>query len=268
MKKIKIALVDDSPFDLQILRDAFQKSTHIDLCYTFMNGSDFLQYLSENTLDIDVAVIDYNMPILNGLETFKNLSINKVNFKLLLTSHAYHPQAMKELTKIDTQNYCMKTPETLQTALLRIMDNKNVYDSPSSLHAWETLSKTDALAAKDEFSWRTFLSPLEKKIIKLISLGWCSAEIGRMLGYQASSIEKYRGYILKNLGIKNAQQLSSWAITSGLVSLSFTKMAHFDVLSYLSVPMEELNLLRLVYKFQKDPSQFPLSKKNYSAKKK
>ncbi len=268
MKKIRIALVDDNAFDLQILRDAFQKSDCVEVCYTFMNGSDLLQYLSENTLDIDVAVIDYHMPILNGLETFKNLSINKMGFKLLLTSHAYNANAMKELTKLESQNYCMKSPEHIQTALRRIVEGRNVYDSVASIQAWESLSKSDGLSEKDEYSWRSFLTPLEKKIIKLISLGWCSAEIGKMLGYQASSIEKYRGYILKNLGVKNSQQLSAWAIASGLVSVSFTRMTDFDVLSYLSVPMEELNLLRLVYKFQKDPTQFPLNKKGDNKKKK
>jgi DNA-binding CsgD family transcriptional regulator len=62
------------------------------------------------------------------------------------------------------------------------------------------------------------LSPLHKSIISLIAEGKNSNEIGDILGYETSSIEKYRTVILRELELKNTQVLITFAMSNGIIS--------------------------------------------------
>jgi hypothetical protein len=57
-------------------------------------------------------------------------------------------------------------------------------------------------------------------------MGDNSQVIAEALGYETSSIEKYRGTILKALDLKNSQQLTAWAFSHGLINASFVFCAN------------------------------------------
>jgi len=120
-----------------------------------------------------------------------------------------------------TQNYCQKSSTLILSLLPKIMAGQNIYDDVASVRDWEFRSKENSLQMKDDLYWRDLLSPLDKKIIQHICNGLNSTQIGLLLGYETSSIEKYRGIILQNLELNNSQQLSSWAFANGLVNSSF-----------------------------------------------
>jgi hypothetical protein len=57
-------------------------------------------------------------------------------------------------------------------------------------------------------------------------MGENSQVIAEALGYETSSIEKYRGTILKALDLKNSQQLTAWAFSHGLINASYVFCAN------------------------------------------
>jgi DNA-binding NarL/FixJ family response regulator len=85
---------------------------------------------------------------------------------------------------------------------------------------WEQLSEKLGLKQKDESRWRHHLSPIELKIIRFICKGYNSKEIALKMGYETSSIEKYRGLIVKALELRGSGQLVSWAFAQGIVTPS------------------------------------------------
>ncbi|OYU96728.1 MAG: hypothetical protein CFE21_00120 [Bacteroidetes bacterium B1(2017)] len=245
MKKYRIALIDDNEGDMKLLCKALNETDQFEVRHTFMNGADFLSFLANNSIeaDIDIAVIDFQMPILNGLETIRNLISQQVPFKLLLVSHGYYGNAMKGLSDIGTQNYCAKTPEMIELCATKLLEGRMVYDTIHPIVEWEGTSKVSSLHLKDESYWRNLISPLDKKIIKLICLGLSSNEIAPILGYETSSIEKYRGAILKSLNLKNSHQLAAWAFITGLISPTFVYYNQNQFLSSQSVSLEDNGLI-------------------------
>jgi DNA-binding NarL/FixJ family response regulator len=221
MKKIQVAIIEDNPSDLQIMVSSLENTGQFQVLRKFMNGSDFLLAMSEELIPIDLVIMDYRMPVLNGLETFRNLHHRNVRFKILLVSHGYYSHVMKEVMSMGTQNYCQKSVPFILKNLHRIMAGRTLYEDIEVLRNWEGQSKELALQIKDELYWRDLLSPLDKKIIQHICNGLNSTQIGKLLGYETSSIEKYRGLILQSLELNNSQQLSSWAFANGLVNSSF-----------------------------------------------
>ncbi|MCG9879955.1 MAG: response regulator [Bacteroidia bacterium] len=220
MRKIRIVLIEDNPSDLATLMNDFDRVGMIQIVHYFMSGADFLTHLSEHAVDFDALVTDYHLQILNGLETCRNIIAKNSQFKHLLVSHGYYSHVMKDMMSMGSQNYCQKTGEVIHQLLPRIMDGKVTYEDSTQIHIWEALTKTSALQAKDESHWLGNLSPLDKKIIKHVCFGQNSSDIAKALGYETSSIEKYRGTILKMLDLKNSQQLTAWAFSHGLINAS------------------------------------------------
>jgi DNA-binding NarL/FixJ family response regulator len=220
MTPIKIVLVEDNATDRTVLVKSFQESGWIEVVHTFMTGIDFINYFSENKIDFEVAIIDYRMPFLNGLDTIRNFHHKNRGTKMLLVSHGYYSQLMSDLYILGIQNYCRKSPEIILSILPLVISGQSIYKNSTKDITWEALSNKDMLRQLDESHWTKRLSPLEKKIIRLLASGKNSEIIGRILGYETSSIEKYRGNIIKNLNLSNSQQLVAFAISHGIVSPS------------------------------------------------
>ncbi|MDZ4668469.1 MAG: response regulator transcription factor [bacterium] len=241
MNAIKIVLVEDNQTDRATLVKAFQESGWIKVVHTFMTGIDFINYFSENKIDFEVAVIDYRMPFLNGLDTIRNFHYKNRGTKMLLVSHGYYSQVMSDLYVLGLQNYCRKSPEIILKIIPLVITGQSIYKNSTKDITWEALSNKDMLKQLDESNWTKRLSPLEKKIIRLMASGKNSETIGRILGYETSSIEKYRGNILKNLNLSNSQQLVAFAISHGIVSPSslFCDQINPNEESPLSLFMEQ-----------------------------
>ena len=77
-----------------------------------------------------------------------------------------------------------------------------------------------------------------------MAIGLCSNEIGIVLHYETSSIEKYRGNLLKEYELKNSLQLSSWAFSNALVTTAFLFQANQKNPDESSLQPDEFALLK------------------------
>ncbi len=218
METLKTVIVDDNPFDLLSIQDELTTSGICNVVDVFLNGADFLQALQENKLEFSLLIIDYRMPILSGIDTLKIISTLKMNFKVLLVSHGYYKSIFHEIQLLGFRNYCRKEPNSYINAISKIISNTEMYSQVEDFSVWEQLSEKLGLKVKDESKWRHHLSPTELKIIRYVCKGYNSREIALKLGYETSSIEKYRGIIVKALELRSSGQLVSWAFAQGIVT--------------------------------------------------
>lgn len=78
---MKIALIDDDFTTNFINKNKLKKQVQDCDVFTFGNGKETLDYLKEGN-KLDVALLDMNMPIMNGLEFLKNHSQLEDNQKI------------------------------------------------------------------------------------------------------------------------------------------------------------------------------------------
>ncbi len=220
MSNFKTVIVDDSPFDLLSIQEELTTNSQYDVVDSFLNGADFLQALQEKKLDFDLLIMDYRMPILSGLDTLKIISTLEVNFKVLMVSHGYYKSLYQEMQLLGYRNYCRKEPSSYLNAIPKLLRGVSIYSDMEDFNIWEQLSEKLGLKQKDESRWRHHLSPIELKIIRFICKGYNSKEIALKMGYETSSIEKYRGLIVKALELRGSGQLVSWAFAQGIVTPS------------------------------------------------
>ncbi len=107
MEVVNIAIIDDHKIVRQGLKELLEKIGPYKVSYEFESGVDFLDALPL-TPTPDIYILDYSMPVMNGIEVLKELEKRDEEYKvLLLTQHfdeaiidaAYHHGARGFLHK-------------------------------------------------------------------------------------------------------------------------------------------------------------------------
>ncbi len=220
MKKLNIALVDDCPTDIFNLKMGLLRTGDYNLVLVAMNGSDFLKKLEKDKPELDLLLIDLRMPVLNGIETIKLLNKQKINFKILVISHGFYSSASQELQENGIIHYCQKNIESILKIIPSVLEGTSAYRDRELTKSWEQQSQNSPLRVKDDAYWRDYIGPVDIKIIKLIAKGKNAKQIANSLGYEPSSIEKYRTNMLNILEVNNAAHLVSWGFSHGILDAS------------------------------------------------
>lgn len=107
MKQNTICIIDDHKIVRQGLKELLEKLGDYEVIYEFDNGEDFLAALPLPKA-VDLYILDYSMPYMNGIEVLQRLDTKGHDLKvLLLTQHfdehiidaAYHHGARGFLHK-------------------------------------------------------------------------------------------------------------------------------------------------------------------------
>ena len=88
---IRIALVDDHQLFRKSLASLLESSNDFDIIYDTDNGVHFLEYAQ--TENIDVVLLDIQMPILNGFEVCRRLKMINPDIKILIISLHIKPHS-------------------------------------------------------------------------------------------------------------------------------------------------------------------------------
>lgn len=104
MKKIKVAVVDDSAFMRKIVTDCINSNNDMEVVAKFRNGKDLLEQVHK--YEPDIITLDIEMPVLNGLETLKGLKELGIAYPVIMlssltTQNSVHTLECLELGAVD-----------------------------------------------------------------------------------------------------------------------------------------------------------------------
>jgi DNA-binding NarL/FixJ family response regulator len=68
MEEIKLVLVDDKAYNIQVLEEKLASKPEVRILFTACNGADFLNKLNDSTDLPQVVFMDIDMPEMNGIE--------------------------------------------------------------------------------------------------------------------------------------------------------------------------------------------------------
>src|SRR5439155_10842641 len=144
----------------------------------------------------DVAVLDLAMPLLNGLDTAREiLRISSRTRTILLTMHP-EDHYIFEALRAGIEGYVLKTQaaEDLVRAIREVFRGM-IYLSPgvSRVVVQAYLTKTDLPPDP--------LAPRERQVLQLVADGNTKKEIAVLLGISVKNAESYRSRIMQKLDI-------------------------------------------------------------------
>ena len=198
-QRIRVLLADDHPMFLDGVRNALSTFEDIELVALCTDGDAVMN--SINKVPVDVAVLDINMPLQNGIALAKIIRKEYTHIKVVFLT-MYHPSTLgNEGMNSYALGYILKNSgsQVLYAAIqsaykgLRYTDPKLKDEVPNGAH--------------EVFPDAIKLSQREKEIIRLVVEGRSSKEIADTLFLSELTISTHRKNINRKLGVSNIAAL-------------------------------------------------------------
>ncbi|WP_082886673.1 response regulator [Flavisolibacter tropicus] len=198
-QQIRVLLADDHPMFLDGVRNALSAFEDIELVALCTDGDAVLD--SVKKVPVDVAVLDINMPLQNGIALAKIIRNEYSHIKVVFLT-MYHPSTLgNEGINNFALGYVLKNSgsQVLYAAIQSAFKGQR-YTDPK-------LKDVLPNEKHEVFPDAIKLSQREKEIIKLIIEGKGSKEIADLLFLSELTISTHRKNINRKLGVSNLATL-------------------------------------------------------------
>ena len=216
VKKIRILLVDDHPIVREGIKSALSKKKNISIVGEAATGEEAM--VKARKLSPDVILMDINMPGMSGLETTRRLRKSVPDSKILAVTMHENREYVLEMTQLGARGYVFKdsSPSELLRAIEAVHSGDLFFSPRASQQLLKSFLKgeprTDSQASVD-------LSKREKDVLQLITEGFKTKEIARLLGVTDRTVETYRHRLMTKLSVHSVAALIKQAVTKGIVKI-------------------------------------------------
>ncbi|BDQ02915.1 response regulator transcription factor [Ignavibacterium sp.] len=211
MKPLKVYLADDH----LLIREGLKKILSSEKNFTIVGESgdpdEVLDFINDN--EVDILILDLNMPGRSGLDILKHVKNIKPEVKVLILSMYSEDQFGERTIKAGASGYITKesASEELLNALHKIAKGGN-YVSPA--FAEKLLFRKQNIPDKKPHE---ILSDREFQIMILLAKGKTQVEISNELALSSSTVNTYRSRILEKLNLKSNAEIIRYAIQNNLI---------------------------------------------------
>ncbi len=195
-------------------------TTELDPVAEAASAEEALALLDDDGLEVDVAVLDLDMPGMNGLQLARRLLARKPPLPVVILTMHKNERLFNEAIDIGVTAYLLKD-EAVRNIVAGITATAagQPYVSPSlSEFILRRSSRTAAVHKQtDGFS---SLTPTEITVLKLIAENLSSKEIAARLSVSPRTIGAHRNHISKKLNLTGKHPLLNFALTNKSAILS------------------------------------------------
>ena len=214
MGMIKVLLADDHQMILDGLAAMLETEEQIEIIGQVQDGQSVLEKIG-GAVEIDVVIMDINMPKLDGIETTKIIKSTYPEVKVLVLSMYNRSEFVKNLLESGTDGYILKNAgkKVLISAIQAVSRGEPYYSAEITQTIMRSYQKTRFFNP----SIYAELSNREKEVIRLIASEKTTQEIADELCLSTHTIDTHRKNILAKLDVKNATGIVKYALQSGIV---------------------------------------------------
>jgi len=224
MSKITLVVVDDHPLFRQGVVDAFLLEKDFKVLGQAASGNEALTMIKE--LLPQVAVIDVNLPQLNGQQLTRYLREAKVRTRVvLLTGYDDHAQVIHSMAA-GAAAYCVKDihPQKLVQIVRAVSQGKYVVSETEldlpGLQRWLTEHTIlSSRAYSDPGEPFEPLSGREMEVLECVTRGMSNKEIAKSLDISHQTVKNHVTAILRKLNVDDRTQAAVYALRRGWVRL-------------------------------------------------
>lgn len=216
---IKVVLADDHKIIRDGVKALLSNEPGIVVVGEAANGRELLDLLAWQAAD--VAVVDINMPGMDGLEATAQIKEKYAQIKVLILSMLDHENYINKMFDAGALGYLMKnTGKDEFVHAIRMVANGQKYLCTDI--ALNLLSKVSNHSHKSPVithikNTGNELSKREIEVLRLIADGLTNAEIADKLFTSKRTIESHRQNLLEKTQSNNTATLIRYAVSSGLV---------------------------------------------------
>ena len=208
MEDYRVILADDHCLFRQGIKKILSEFPYIKVIGEAGDGRELLEILIKLTPDL--IILDILMPHLNGIETAVKIKDDFPQIKILFLTMFDEREYLDRAISTGAEGYLLKSDVAieLENAITAIMRGDH-YISPlvyKNIDLYDLLFEKNRDHLAKKFA-QSSISPREREIIKLISEGNTSRQIGEKLFISQRTVHRHRANILKKLGLKRTIEL-------------------------------------------------------------
>src|SRR5881392_2505696 len=203
----RMVIVDDHPLFRKGLQELIHSDSSFVVCGEAGNASEAMEVIRK--LGPDLVIVDLSLPGANGIELIKNIRAEFSKLPVLILSmHDESLYALRAL-RAGAQGYVMKQEalENVIVAIREVLAGRPYLSSDMSAKLI-----TNFASGTNEANPTDKLSDRELEILELIGKGRDVREIAKALHISAKTVETHRAHIKEKLNLKNARQVTRFAV--------------------------------------------------------
>ena len=203
----RILIADDHDVVRQGLRNILEARRDWEVVDEAANGKEAVERAIE-TLP-DVAILDYSMPSMNGIEAARQIREGAPRTEILVFTMYDNESMVDQLRRAGVRGYVLKSeaPSQLARAVECVAQGREVFGTEIC---------RSRVAPRSECKP---LTPRERSVLQLIAEGYTNKQVARQLGIGQKTVETYRLSLRTKLELSTTAALARYAIRHGIASL-------------------------------------------------
>lgn len=215
MKQLKVYIADDHTLFRKAMVNLLRSFERVVDVKDAENGKELLTLVKYEVPD--VAIIDLQMPVMDGAETSKQILQKYPDVKIIILTMHDSNKYILHMMELGVHAFLLKNtePDELEKAIYAVAD-KDFYHNELVASVLRKNVKERKIGQRPLFR-QAELTEREKEILLLICQELTMKEIGQRLFLSENTVRNHRVNIMEKVGVNNIVGLVKFAYDSGVV---------------------------------------------------
>jgi DNA-binding NarL/FixJ family response regulator len=214
---IKIAITDDNTFLIKMVEEKLSFFEDLSVKFSAINGSNLLEKLQQNH-NIDVILMDIEMPVLNGIEATEIIKQKYPHIKIIMLTVFDNDENIFNAIKAGADGYLLKevNAKDLYTGILETLNGGAAMNPSIALKTLKLLRNPLVIEnIKDQECIQ--LTNREVEVLEQLSKGLSYNVIAENLILSSGTVRKHIENIYKKLQVHNKLEAVQKAKKNNLI---------------------------------------------------
>ena len=215
--KIRVMIVDDHAILRAGLKMLVNAQPDMEVVSEALDGEQAVQVARETRPD--VALLDLTMPRVGGMKALQELARDCPKIRVLVLTMHDDPAYLRSALAAGACGYLSKRAVDAELiAAIRAVHRGGIFVDPrlASVLVQDVIAKRSTKTGSTRPA--NILSRRELQVLRLVALGYTSAEIAKQIFVGVKTIETYRSRLAQKLGLRARSELIRFAVQMGLLT--------------------------------------------------
>ena len=219
-EKIRVLIADDHKMFVDGIASILKDEDEIKVSATCFDGQSVFHKLEKE--DIDVILLDINLPEMNGIEVCQKLRDERRDAKVLALTMHNDESFVTEIVNHGAAGYILKNTgrKELVDAIKKVSSGGTYFSDEVTQILMRGLIKQRTNSRRKRQYNAPKISRREKEVLGLIVKEFTTHEIGQHLNISLKTVESHRRSLLTKLDVRNTAGLVRVALDQDLLDRS------------------------------------------------
>jgi DNA-binding NarL/FixJ family response regulator len=215
--QIRLVIIDDNSFLIKAIQEKLSFFDDLHVKYTANNGEDVLSKL-EADKNVDVLLMDIDMPKMNGIEATKQVKLKYPQLKIIMLTVFDNDENIFNAIKAGADGYLLKevNPKDLHDGIIETL-NGGAAMNPSIALKTLKLLRNPIDFSSNETKEEINLTAREIDVLEQLAKGLSYTVISENLFISPSTVRKHIENIYKKLQVHNKMEAVEKAKNNNII---------------------------------------------------